>query len=349
MMRGFGDRERSYGDVVHLFNDTFRNRAPISKSTAYRTCNRFERTGSVKDEPRSGRPKTATNEQKSLEVILNFQENPHTSSRKVAQQTEISKTSVLQILKSHRYHPYKIKLVQELIGDDHDRRLEYYEEMMLQFDRNNQFLFWTCFSDEATFELSGSVNRHNMRYWTDENPHWMREHRTQYPEKVNVWAGILCNRIIGPFFIDGNLTSEKYVNLLNDNIIPAIQAIVGDAFENVWFQQDGAQVHFALIVRNVLNNVFPDRWIGRRGTIEWPPRSPDLSPLDFFYWGYLKSKVFETKPNDIEELKHRIVEASNDISLEKLQNVSNGFIICWDFTKRRVDTNLSKERIKVGE
>ncbi|XP_011860094.1 PREDICTED: uncharacterized protein LOC105557457 [Vollenhovia emeryi] len=168
--------------------------------------------------------------------------------------------------------------------------------MMLQFDRNNQFLFWTCFSDEATFELSGSVNRHNMRYWTDENPHWMREHRTQYPEKVNVWAGILCNRIIGPFFIDGNLTSEKYVNLLNDNIIPAIQAIVGDAFENVWFQQDGAQVHFTLIVRNVLNNVFPDRWIGRRGTIEWPPRSPDLSPLDFFYWGYLKSKVFETKP-----------------------------------------------------
>lgn len=322
-MRGYGDRERSYQEVANLFNITFPDREPISKSTAYRTVDRFLRTGSIKDEPRSGRPKTAANDEKSLEILLSFEDDSHTSIRKVAQQTQSNKSIVQRVLKLHNYFPYKIKLVQELIGDDFDRRLGYCEEMMRQCDRNDQFLFWTCFSDEATFDMMGSVNRQNMRYWATENPHWMKEHHTQYPQKVNVWAGILCNHIIGPFFIDGNLTAQKYVDLLTDDIVPAIQNLVGRAFENVWFQQDGAQVHFALIVRHLLNNVFPQRWIGRRGPIEWPARSPDLTPLDFFYWGYLKSQVYETKPNDIEELKNRIRDVSNEITPEVLQKVTD--------------------------
>jgi len=42
--------------------------------------------------------------------------------------------------------------------------------------------------------LNGTVNRHNCRYWADENPHWMREAHTQYAKKVNVWAGIINNK-----------------------------------------------------------------------------------------------------------------------------------------------------------
>ena len=43
-----------------------------------------------------------------------------------------------------------------------------------------------------------------------------------------------------------------------------------------------------------------------RGFIEWPARSPDLTPLDFYLWGYLKSKVYFDKPESLEELKNRI-------------------------------------------
>jgi len=323
MMRGYGDMQRSYQDVANLFNGTYPNRAPISKTTVIRTVERFVETGSVKDRPRSGRPKTATNDERSMEILLTFQENPHTSTRKAAQQTGSSQSSILKVMKLHHYHAYKIKLVQELIGDDFDRRLQYCEEIMQQCDRNIQFLFWTCFSDEATFDLTGSVNRHNVRYWATENPNWMKEHHTQYPQKINVWSGILCNHIVGPFFIDGNLTADKYLNLLNHHVIPAIQTIVEVAFNNVWFQQDGAPVHFTLSVRQLLDNIFPQRWIGRRGPIEWPPRSPDLTPLDFFYWGYLKSKVYETKPNDLEELKERIRNVSNELTPEVLKNVTD--------------------------
>ena len=50
----------------------------------------------------------------------------------------------------------------------------------------------------------------------------------------------------------------------------------------VIFQQDGAPPHWGLQVRQFLSETFLDRWIGRDGPILWPPRSPDITPLDFF-------------------------------------------------------------------
>nr|XP_023028452.1 potential E3 ubiquitin-protein ligase ariadne-1-like [Leptinotarsa decemlineata] len=40
--------------------------------------------------------------------------------------------------------------------------------------------------------------------------------------------------------------------------------------------------HYTDDVQTYLNNVFRGMWIGRRGPIDWPPRSPDLAPLDLF-------------------------------------------------------------------
>jgi len=165
-----------------------------------------------------------------------------------------------------------------------------------------------------------------MRYWCGENPKWMIDSRaTQNPEKVNVWAGIINNTIVGPFFIEGNLTAQKYETMLRDDIIPAIQETVGDDFEHTWFQQDGAPPHYGLNVRAFLNNVFRARWIGRRGGIEWPARSPDLTPLDYFLWGYLKDRVYRTKPTSIEELQQRIRQEIENIDPELIRNAVDGF------------------------
>ena len=59
------------------------------------------------------------------------------------------------------------------------------------------------------------------------------------------------------------------------------------------FQQDGAPPHFRLTVRAHLEETYGDRWIGRGGPTSWPPRSPDLTPLDFYAWGYMKNYVYE--------------------------------------------------------
>ncbi|XP_018362822.1 PREDICTED: uncharacterized protein LOC108761003 [Trachymyrmex cornetzi] len=86
---------------------------------------------------------------------------------------------------------------------------------------------------EATFELIGNVNRHNCRYWSDENPHWMYEAHTQNQQKVNVWAGILNEAIIEPFFIEGNLNADNYLAMLQDEIVPAIRNIARQNFNDI--------------------------------------------------------------------------------------------------------------------
>ncbi|XP_025267674.1 uncharacterized protein LOC112639065 [Camponotus floridanus] len=166
--------------------------------------------------------------------------------------------SVHKILKKNEFHPYKIHPVQELSEDDFDRRVEFCEDVMQRIDMDPEFATKIVFSDEATFELNGNINRHNCRFWSDENPHWMIEAHTQHPEKLNVWTGLLAERVIGPFFIDGNLTAEKYRTMLERDIVPAIQR-VGDNFNEIWFQQDGAPAHYGRGVREYLNEVFPNK------------------------------------------------------------------------------------------
>jgi len=69
-----------------------------------------------------------------------------------------------------------------------------------------------------------------------------------------------------------------------------------------------------------LGTTFPNRWTGRDGPIPWPPRSPDITPLDFFLWGYVKDKVFSTPVLDVKNLKTRITEAFATITEDMLEN-----------------------------
>ncbi|XP_072401603.1 uncharacterized protein [Diabrotica undecimpunctata] len=139
-------------------------------------------------------------------------------------------------------------MVHELTEDDPDRRLQYCESMDNNISQDPTYLRHICFSDKATFYLNGHVHRQNVRYWSDENPLLFRECHTQFPTKLNVWAGILGDHIIGPFFIEGNLTGESYLNLLETQIIPAIHDVLrnnpGEFTQDIIFQQDGAPSHY---------------------------------------------------------------------------------------------------------
>ena len=66
------------------------------------------------------------------------------------------------------------------------------------------------------------------------------------------------------------------------------------AIPRLWWMEDGATAHYSLIVRQRLHQLFHNRVVGRGHAVPWPPRSPDLTPLNVFLWGYLKDKVYET-------------------------------------------------------
>ena len=73
-----------------------------------------------------------------------------------------------------------------------------------------------------------------------------------------------------------------------------------------------------------LDATFPERWIGRDGPTPWPPRSPDITPLDYFLWGYVKDKVFSTSVPDITNLKARITDAFATITEHILDRRTGG-------------------------
>lgn len=328
MMIGYGDNCRSQVEVANLFNHRYPELPNISQSTVSKIHAQFRELGHVK--PLKRKPHFVEDDVK-VDILLSVEENPTSSTRQIARENNVSQTTVLRCLHKEKLHPYKLTFVQELTEDDPDRRMDFCERLMNKLNRNEIALGTILFSDESTFTLNGEVNRQNCRYWSAENPNWMRETHTQYPQKVNVWAGIIGDHIIGPIFIDGNLTAEKYLNMLRNEVIPALANLYPNAIDpslpngNVWFQQDGATPHYALMVRTYLDEIFPNKWIGRRGTIEWPARSPDLTPLDFYLWGYLKNKVYATQPTSIVDLKDRMTTEIRNISPQTLNKVKEEF------------------------
>ena len=81
----------------------------------------------------------------------------------------------------------------------------------------------------------------------------------------------------------------------------------------MYFQHDRAPPHYTQHVREYLNESFPNRWLGRGGPVSWPPRSSDLTPLDYYLWGHMKTFVYETKVDSRAGLRHRIFAAAEHI------------------------------------
>lgn len=117
---------------------------------------------------------------------------------------------------------------------------------------NPRLLSHILWSDEATFNSSGSVNRHNMHYWSQTNPHWMQEVQHQGRWSVNVWCGILAGQLIGPFIFNAPLNGERYLTFLRDELPLLLEDVSLEIRRNMFFQHDGCPAHFFQGVRRYL-------------------------------------------------------------------------------------------------
>jgi len=289
----------------------------IPSRTVIRTWySRFSETGRIdQGNEHRGRPPVRPQIVEAIDNI--YKENPSTSIRQAAQQVPICKTSVHKVVRKNiKLYPYKIQMLQSLEHSDYKKRETFARTVLDLINTDATFLQRVCFTDEATFHVSGNVNRHNVRIWGRENPHAVIEFERASP-KLNVWCGLLHDRVIGPFFFDDpTITQTNFLHLLQEDIYPQLR----DRQPGVVFQLDGAPPHWGLDVRASLDEEFPNRWIGRGGPIPWPPRSPDVTPLDFFLWGYVKTIVYKSTVRDIRELRHRIQLAVASITDRMLVN-----------------------------
>jgi hypothetical protein len=84
----------------------------------------------------------------------------------------------------------------------------------------------------------------------------------------------------GPVFMETTITDIVYLDMHKHFLNP--QLYEDDLKGRILLQQDGALPHYLGEVREYLNIRVPGQWIGRAAPIAWPPRSADLTPLDFF-------------------------------------------------------------------
>nr|CAH7762191.1 unnamed protein product [Callosobruchus chinensis] len=146
--------------------------------------------------------------------------------------------------------------------------------------------------------------------WSVENPHAVRRSHFQQTFSLNVWAGMVNGMLIGPFILPPRMGGLQYLDFLQNTLPTLLDDVPLNIRQSMWFMHDGAPPHFRREVRDYLNVTFPNRWIGRNGPVAWPPRSPDLTPCDFFLWGEMKRLVYHTEVNTVEELSVRITEAA---------------------------------------
>ncbi|GFX06052.1 uncharacterized protein TNCV_446271 [Trichonephila clavipes] len=151
------------------------------------------------------------------------------------------------------------------------------------------------FSDEAHFWLNGYVNKQNCRIWREANPQVYVE-TPLHPEKLTLWCALWAGGTIGPYFFK------------ND-----------EGHNELWFLQDGTTCHTARATIDLLKDTFSDRLISRFGPVNWSPRSCDLTPLDYFLWGYVESLVYADKPQTLDHLEDIIRRVIADIRLQMLE------------------------------
>ena len=101
------------------------------------------------------------------------------------------------------------------------------------------------------------------------------------------------------------MNRAPYQSLLQFTALPELEIRIGGNLNTLLWQQDGAPCHVTDHNMRYLDRKFEGRVVSRRVIRghDWPARSPDLNPLDFFLWGFLKSQVYTPKPRDLNELK----------------------------------------------
>jgi hypothetical protein len=318
-----------------LYHQQFPDRQLPNSKTFSSVHNRLRETGKFQVcMADTGRGKTVRTVDFEEDVLQRFEDNPSTSTRAVGNTLEVSRSTVWRVLHGENMHAFHLQKVHALEPRDFPRRLACSQWFIHKLADNPHFLKQILFTDEASFTREGMFNSKNSHVWDQVNPHEtvIRGHQQRF--SVNVWAGVLGDSLVGPYVLPDRLNSPTYLVFIRD-VLPELLEDVAlqDRLHFTWFQHDGAPAHFGVQVRDHLNTTFGENWIGRGGPSPWPARSPDLTPLDFYVWGYMKSLVYSTPVANEMDLIGRIVEAAAIIQEKNhfgavRQSLSNRFVLC---------------------
>lgn len=314
MLTTYFKHGESVAEVLRKWRTFYGPGQKPSRSCVEKLVKRFYETGSVADNIEAKKTKRVTVRTPEMidaarDILIN---NSSISVSELARELDTSQSSAYKMMrKDLNLHPYKVQMLQRIDQASEEKRMQFATDFCELIDTGKVDINKIIFTDEAHFWLDGYVNSQNYRIWGSEKPEMPRT-KPLHPKKVTVWAGITGSGLLGPIFFRERetVTAASYQKVLAVALAEAESK--GWTQESWHWQQDGATPHCTTENLQFINDAFEGRVISRKFPqkfgkgIEWPPYSPDLSPMDFFLWGSIKDKVYKKMPQDLVELQARI-------------------------------------------
>ena len=193
-----GECRKHYRNAQDLYTARYPDRRQKSHMALKRLADRFCRFGAVKQTQVKRRSIVNENNGAALSAIATL--NLHASSRQMEKKSGISSRSVLRIFHQHKFHPYRMSLHQDFYGNDFLKRVNFCNWIRRKTRTDVSFCH-VLFSDETNFANTGNVNRHNMHYWANKNPGWMRTVSFQHLWFVKCCAALSAITLLVHIFL----------------------------------------------------------------------------------------------------------------------------------------------------
>ncbi len=133
-----------------------------------------------------------------------------------------------------------------------------------------------------------------------------------YSSLAKVWISFRKMCILGPFFFDGLVTGVSHSQMLETFLFPVLNG-------PTIFHQDEVLPLWELQVGLLINEMFPEYWVGRDGPISWLANALISQPVIFFSMGPLKSRVYASKPAKTADVCQKIEDEVSAISIDMLE------------------------------
>lgn len=305
--------ERRIVIKMHKEGNSYRKIAKFFDKTPaciFKIVAAYKRDGRVSVLCRSGRPKVTTNRIDKRIVNISTS-SPHLSAAKIrAKLIEEGKSipstqTIRRRLHTAGRHGRVARILPYISKVNLKKRLQFYERHVLKSDEFWKRILWT---DESMIRMRHSHGR--MYVWRkcgDELSYdCVKPSLKSMDRGIMVWGCFSAYGVGQILPISGRINSTVYLKVLQEVIIPEGKRLIGDDFI---LQQDNAPIHKAKIVMNYLKN-------NNINVLDWPPQSPDLSPIENM-WALLKLKIAEKKPKNINELKLFIMETWQTFTVEE--------------------------------
>ena len=309
------------------FNEFHGKNLPSTKFIK-RVVDKFSQQGTVHDlrfnTTRQKRKSTITDSQV-LTVRKFYLRRQRVTLRSAARKMNLSRYKVEKILKKYiKKRGFKARRLEKLSEAQKLRRVTQVK-ILLSIPRLLSFLKNVWWTDESWFTSDGIAQKKDIYYWALSRDAVKPIRFQKHPTKVQVWAAISVQGVIGPYFFHHKGQSVSVNQLTYQTCVKWFITRLKSRrkFKKAVFMQDGATPHTALTTREFLKSTFGNRIIGKHFDKEWPPYSPDLTPADFYLWPTLKKAMY-TGPNPYKTVRQ--LKKAITFNFKKLQGKQFHFL-----------------------